>query len=74
MKPFSLLAESKSLANAYLGQASAYQTLGNHTASRVCAQLGANTIGTRKDADVQYQEIVRRCLELAISTVDQTSD
>ncbi|MFN9625133.1 MAG: protein kinase domain-containing protein [Planctomycetota bacterium] len=73
MRPFGLLAESKLLASAYLGQASAYQALGNHAASRVCAQLGADTIETCKDADLQCQEILRRCLELAVSKVDGAS-
>ena len=70
VRPLGTLAESKLLAKAYLGQASAFQEIGDHASSRVCAQLGADTIGACKDADVHFQEIFSKCSELAKSTND----
>lgn len=72
VRPMGTLAESKLLAKAYLCQASAFLGIGDHASSRVCAQLGVDTIGACKDADLQCQEIFRKCSELAKSADDDS--
>ncbi len=56
--------ESILLAQAYEGQAIAFERCGDANASRICARLGCETILPWKDRDSKCQAIYRRCQAL----------
>ncbi|MFM2013831.1 MAG: hypothetical protein RLZZ396_2615, partial [Planctomycetota bacterium] len=62
--PESSMSDSVLLSKAYLGQAMSFKQLGESKTSRICAELGRNTIESWKDRDATSQELYRRCSNL----------
>lgn len=62
--PLSTMSDSVLLSKAYLGQAMCFKQLGDLKTSRICAELGRNTIELWKDRDATSQELYRQCSKL----------
>ena len=62
--PGSQYTESVLLTKAYLGQAKAFEALGETSAQRECAALGCATIASVKDRDATCQQLYLTCASL----------